>query len=104
MLKTLTYFYILLLAGCAQMGKMDYTTFEPVTNNGLQNEFKYVVKSNIFNPADDESSEIERFQWLGMWLSDNKMCPNGYVILSRTAIDLGYSDAVKRIYYIGKCK
>lgn len=104
MLKNLTYFYVLFLVGCAQMGKMDYTTFEPVITNGSPNEFKYMVKSNIFNPANDQTSEAERFQWLDMWLSDNEMCPNGYVIISRKAIDLGYSDAVKHIYYVGKCK
>ncbi len=86
------------------MGKMDYTTFEPVTKNGNTNEFKYMVRSNIFNPANDLNSEKERFIWLEMWLLDNKMCPDGYVIISRNAIDLGYSEAVKNIYYIGKCK
>ena len=86
------------------MGKMDYTTFEPVTKNGITEQFKFMARTNVFNSANSDDGEIKRLEWLQLWLSDNKICPNGYVIVSRNAIELGYSDAVKNIYYVGKCK
>lgn len=90
------------LIGCA--GKGDVTKFEPLPPvNGIQ-QFKYLAKSGVFRPANDPKSEEDRIEWLEMWLKDNNMCANGYVILDRNAASLGHWDSVRDIYYTGQCK
>lgn len=97
---------VFILTGCAQENKNSLTKFEPIgSSNGVQ-EFRFMAKSGIFKAPDDPESEKERLMWLQMWLSDNKMCSNGFSIISRNAVSLGpgYYDSVKNIYYTGRCK
>jgi hypothetical protein len=98
------YFFVLfLLISCSNQNKLTYTRFEPyVEKNGAQS-FKFFSKSNRLNPAYDLDSENERLEWLNMWLTDNKLCKDGFVISERKEVDIGYGPAVKDIYYIGAC-
>ena len=97
-------FLLVFLISCANQSKTTYTQFEPFINKDGIQSFKYFSKSNRFNQAYDKASEDERMEWLNMWLLDNHLCKNGYVIAERKEVDLGYGDAVKDIYYTGTCK
>lgn len=96
----------MLLTGCAQMDKTSLTTFEPLKpSNGIQ-EFKFRAISGIFKSPADPESEKERMEWLGMWLNDNNMCKNGFLITDRNSVSLGpgFYESNKHIYYTGQCK
>jgi hypothetical protein len=67
-----------LLAGCAS--KADVSHFEPLPNGEFQFEAK--ADSN-FNPPQDGKGEWTRMQWFEEYLSENRLCPNGYEIAER---------------------
>lgn len=96
--------FVIAISGCSSMNKRIESRFEPYKSANGQQEFKFFAHSNRFSPEYDKDSENERMEWLQTWLTDNKMCPNGYVITQRTVVDVGLGDAVKDIYYYGKCK
>lgn len=97
-------FVAMLIAGCAFTDRIGQTSFEPIESNGQVKTFKYVARSTGYTPANSESAEQLRMKWLDEWIADNHYCQAGYRITSRREVDLGVSDAVKNIYYVGVCK
>ncbi len=102
--RNLLFLLILSLTGCAQIGKQDYTKFESFKSPTGQQQFKYVAHGDIFHKDTDPQTEISRMQWLQMWLDDNKLCPNGYIILERNLVNNGYYESINSAYYLGQCK
>ena len=76
--------------------------FEPEGTNG----FRYTARTAILaDREDDPAAERTRMTWLREWLTLNKLCPNGYRILSRQPVLL--QDTLGPIYdirYKGECQ
>lgn len=104
MIKTLIILFIFAISGCATRHKLTYTKFEPFVAQTGEQKFKFFAHSTFFNPSFDKESENERMEWLQMWLTDNSLCKNGYTIVERKEVDLGFGSEVKDIYYTGQCK
>ena len=56
-------------------------------------------------PDGDPAAEAIRMKWLEAWLSQRKMCPNGYEILKRRPFDMLENNPARYdIRYEVKCK
>jgi hypothetical protein len=56
-------------------------------------------------PDGDSAAEAKRMQWLSGWLTQQKMCPNGYEILDRRPFDMMENNPARHdIRYEVKCK
>lgn len=47
----------------------------------------FEVTTSAQYPADSETAEAERMQWLAAWMKRTRNCPEGWEILSRGPID-----------------
>lgn len=104
MIKILTIILCIFnFVGCTKIHKMEMTKFEPFPSK-TPKQFKFIATSNFWNPYGDGDGENKRMEWLQMWLNDNDLCKNGYTIIERKEVDLGFGPEVKDIYYAGQCK
>jgi len=93
---------ILLLGGCETLDRQELTTFEPLKNN----RFRYEAKAGPVYRPDTAAGERTRISWLQQYLTDNKLCPNGFTIEQRKVVLVrraALADLYNIIYY-GKCK
>lgn len=96
---------VILLSACTTWNKNSASKFEPFKNQAGDQHFNFFARSNMFSPSDTPEGESERMEWLQLWLNDNQICKNGYVIVERKVVATGaLSEAVKHIFYTGKCK
>jgi len=92
---------LLSLAGCASVDRLYMTEFEPTGAN----EFRYKAFANAAYKPEDPESEATRIEWLQQYLTDNNLCPNGYVIDDRKSVYNGTILAAKTydLIYYGHC-
>lgn len=95
---------VFVVFGCTQALKPQYTKFEPFKSQDGVQHFKYFVHANTTNPGAEKADEDYRINWLAILIADNELCSNGYEILERNEVKLGFENVVKDIYYIGQCK
>jgi hypothetical protein len=83
-----------ILAGCA-MEQQSRADFERHNQSLLRDSYSepgslvFEAKAGAAFPADSQSAEATRMQWLESWLAQRKLCPSGYEILSREPIAAG---------------
>jgi hypothetical protein len=81
----------LMAIGCAAWD--DKTDFHRHTMSDLREDwrrpgiFLFEASSSTQFPADSEAGEQERMTWLAGWMKQNRYCPAGWEILSRSKID-----------------
>lgn len=85
---------VAVLAGCA-MEQQSRADFERHNQSILRDSYAepgmlvFEAKAGAAFPADSQSAEATRIQWLESWLTQRKLCPTGYEVLSREAIGAG---------------
>jgi hypothetical protein len=85
-------------AGCAPaMDRITATDFEPTGNDGFK--FRTMIAPQY---PDNAMGETARMDMLQGWLTNNSMCPRGYDITSRQAVQR--SVFVSDVFYNGRCK
>ncbi|MGD8977237.1 MAG: hypothetical protein PVG91_06490 [Gammaproteobacteria bacterium] len=83
-----------LLAGCA-MEQQSRADFERHNRSILRDSYAepgmlvFEAKAGAAFPAESQSAEATRMQWLESWLAQRKLCPAGYEVLSRESIGAG---------------
>ncbi|PCJ39110.1 MAG: hypothetical protein COA81_11160 [Alphaproteobacteria bacterium] len=87
---------VFMITGCASIDRPNMSDF----NIPEDNQFTYKVRDSL------EYDEENRLAWLGMFLEENNMCSNGYVVDNRREIKNGSSWISKKVYivYKGHCK
>jgi len=70
------------IAGCSRVDRAHMTNFTPAG----EGQYLYVVRTDPIYPLESASAEAERIAWLGQYLTDNELCPAGYLIVDRTTL------------------
>jgi hypothetical protein len=102
-MRALLFACLLCLCGCA--GFTDPSRVDSMTRLPL-GRFVYRVHTNtVMLPNDDGASERIRREWLAETLGFNRMCPQGYVVDSRSYIvdAVGPFGNGGNIVYAGHC-
>lgn len=47
----------------------------------------FEATSSAMYPADSDAAEAVRMEWLAAWMKRTRNCPDGWQVISRTAID-----------------
>jgi len=82
------------MAGCA-LEEQSRADFERHNQSILRDSYAepgmlvFEAKAGAAFPADSQSAEAMRMQWLESWLTQRKLCPAGYEVLSREPIGAG---------------
>lgn len=82
------------LAGCV-MEERSRGDFERHNQSILRDSYAepgmlvFEAKAGAAFPADSQSAEDLRMQWLDAWLAQRKLCPNGHEVISREPIGAG---------------
>jgi len=82
------------LAGCA-LEEKSRGDFERHNQSILRDSYAepgmlvFEAKAGAAFPADSQSAEALRMQWLDAWLVQRKLCPNGHEVQSRELIGVG---------------
>lgn len=84
---------ILCLAVGACATKTLDTSFKPKGDG----TYEYVGFAGLGMRPEDPKAEATRLSWLEEYLADNHLCPSGYEIKSREAVEY-------RVYYTVACK
>lgn len=101
---------IFLACGCA-MEEQSRADFERHNSSILRTSYQdesmlvFEAKAGAAYPADSESAEAMRMDWLQAWLDRRGLCPDGYEIIRREPIEPGqpnFHDMDLR--YLLKCK
>jgi hypothetical protein len=80
-------------AGCAPAG--DRTDFHRHSMSDLREDWRrpgillFEASSSSLFPADSESAEEIRMEWLAAWMKRTGHCPAGWELISRSDIDPG---------------
>jgi len=83
-----------LFAGCA-LEEKSRGDFERHNQSILRDSYAepgmlvFEAKAGAAFPADSQSAEALRMQWLDAWLVQRKLCPNGHEVQSRELIGVG---------------
>ncbi len=85
-----------MLAGCSSWDR-SITHFEPFADG----TFRYQAFADRVYPVDSPGAEQDRMGWLGEFLRENSMCPNGFTVTERKAIMK--RGLVYDVIYYGKC-
>jgi hypothetical protein len=101
---------IFLACGCA-MEEQSRADFERHNSSILRTSYQdesmlvFEAKAGAAYPADSETAEAMRMDWLQAWLDRRSLCPDGYEIIRREPIEPGqpnFHDMDLR--YLLKCK
>ena len=82
------------LAGCA-LEQQSRADFERHNQSILRDSYAepgmlvFEAKAGAAFPADSQNAEAMRMEWLQSWLTQRKLCPAGYEVLSRELIGAG---------------
>ena len=72
------------------------------------NEFRYTTTASMLHPANSPEGERHRLRRLTELLAARGMCPQGFVVASRTpplrAAGIGSEQYLKSLIYSGRCK
>jgi len=71
-------------------------------------EFRYTATASMLHPANSPQEEHYRQRRLGDLMAAQKMCPQGFVVLSRTPpmgpAGAGSEQYMRALVYDGRCK
>jgi hypothetical protein len=73
----------LAIVACAPSGPPASTRFEPLDGG----RFRFTAPADASRPVTDSQAEHARRRWLEAHLAERKLCPNGYRIDSRVALE-----------------
>ena len=85
---------LVMVAGCA-MEEQSRADFERHNSSILRTSYQdesllvFEAKAGAAYPADSETAEALRMQWLEAWLERRGLCPDGYDIIRREPIGVG---------------
>lgn len=94
---TLVMMAVVGLVGCATVDRTLLTQMEPQPGG-----FRYIAKTDIFHKVGDPDAEKQRIEWMEQYIRDNRLCPAGYDITDRNAIEVNSN--ISTIYYTGRCR
>lgn len=80
-----------------EVDRMQITDFKP----GPNGTFSFRAPAALQYPLDTPAGEQARLDMLQGWLTQNRLCPAGYAITSRQAIQR--SAYVHDVHYQGRC-
>lgn len=90
------------LFGCTVRG-IDTTLVPQLYSNG-EVIYIYSDHANVYQPDTDAAAENLRIKDMKAWMTDSKVCPEGYEIIKRESIaSRAWSDN-RKVYYFIKCK
>jgi hypothetical protein len=101
---TLALLALLALGGCMDaVNRPTMSEFEPLGGDRFRYE---ATTAALTDPENDPDAEATRMRWLQTYLSDNGMCPDGYLIDERKPVVRSQTLGLvsHRIYYRGRCK
>ena len=87
---------VVMLTGCSSWDR-SITQFEPFADG----TFRYQAFADRIYPVDSPGAEQDRLGWLGEFLRESNMCPSGFNVTERKAVQKSY--LVYDVIYYGKC-
>lgn len=88
------------VSACSTLDKISHSEFYPYEQVGKKERYTFKATADLQYPPDSKNAEQIRMEWLQQWVSDNKLCVNGYTVDNRKQI---LNNKITRIYYVITC-